>query len=309
MRLGNGRGLYSGGVEGGSGFYERVLGLLELVKFPHTVFSLPFAVMSAFLAAQGVPTLKEVLLIVGALVMARNCAMGFNRLADTHYDATNPRTVQWIILQRQVGRKTLQLFTFVTALLFVAFTALLNRHTLILSPVALAVILGYSYTKRVSFLSHFFLGLALALAPLGAWVAIRGSFDVAPCLLALAVLLWTAGFDVIYACQDVEHDRHMGLHSIPKNLGVKRALQISSLLHLLMVVVLLLLMRYADLGIIYLLGVCTTACLLFYEHRLVRPEDLSKVGTAFFTVNGFISLALMTATLADIFLFSARPGG
>lgn len=286
-----------------SGLSEKFLTLLGLIKFPHTIFSLPFAVMSAFLAAGGLPAQRELLLILGALVMARSCAMGFNRLADLEYDSTNPRTQRWALMQELVGRKALWVFTLACALAFVALSWALNRLTLYLSPVALAVIFGYSYTKRMSSLSHFFLGLALALAPLGAWVAIKASFAVAPCLLALAVLLWTAGFDIIYACQDVEHDRRMGLYSVPKNLGIERALAISSILHLLMVVVLVLLVRYADLGMVYLLGVCATAGLLFYEHTLVKPDDLSRVNVAFFTVNGFISLALMSATLVDIFLF------
>ncbi len=283
-------------------FYQKALTLLELVKFPHTVFSLPFAIMSAFLAADGMPSTREFLLILGALIMARNCAMGFNRLADTQYDSTNPRTRQWYVLQHQVGRSTLWALTLLSALFFVGLSRALNELTFQLSPVALAVIIGYSYTKRFTSLSHFFLGMALALAPLGAWVAVRGSFDVTPCLLALAVLLWTAGFDIIYACQDVEHDTRMGLHSLPKNLGIKNALRLSTFLHLLMIAVLLLLTSYAGLGRIYLAGVCLTAVLLLYEHSLVKPEDLSRINVAFFTVNGFISLALMAATLLDIFL-------
>lgn len=281
---------------------EKLVGLLELVKFPHTIFSLPFAVMSAFLAADGMPSTREFLLILGALVMARNCAMGFNRLADAEYDSTNPRTRQWYILQHQIGRTTLLAFTLASALFFMGFSWALNWLTFLLSPVALAVVIGYSYTKRFTSFSHFFLGMALALAPLGAWVAIRGRFDVTPCLLALAVLLWTAGFDIIYACQDVEHDQRMGLHSLPKTLGIKNALRFSSLLHLLMVVVLFLLASLAGLGRIYMAGVCLTAVLLFYEHSLVKLEDLSSINLAFFTVNGFISLALMATTLADIFL-------
>jgi 4-hydroxybenzoate polyprenyltransferase len=258
--------------------------------------------MSAFLAADGMPTLKQLVLILAALVMARSCAMGFNRLADFQYDATNPRTRKWTVMQMELGRSTLWAFTLSCALLFVVFAAALNTLTLYLSPVALAVVMLYSYTKRLSSASHFILGLALALAPLGAWVAIRASFDVAPCLLAAAVLLWTAGFDVIYSCQDVEHDTRVGLHSIPKMLGIRNALRVSLTLHVLMVVILLLLTRYADLGNVYLLGVFITAALLFYEHTLVRPDDLSRVNVAFFTVNGLISMALMAFTLIDIFI-------
>ncbi|MEE9558256.1 MAG: UbiA-like polyprenyltransferase [Candidatus Brocadiales bacterium] len=287
---------------GGLGFYEKILTLLDLIKFPHTIFSVPFAVMSAFLAADGMPTLKQLVLILAALVMARSCAMGFNRLADFQYDATNPRTRKWTVMQIELGRSTLWAFTLTCALLFVVFAAALNTLTLYLSPVALAVVMLYSYTKRLSSASHFILGLALALAPLGAWVAIRASFDVAPCLLAAAVLLWTAGFDVIYSCQDVEHDTRMGLYSIPRMLGIRNALRVSLTLHVLMVVILLLLTRYADLGNVYLLGVFITAALLFYEHTLVRPDDLSRVNVAFFTVNGLISMALMAFTLIDIFI-------
>ncbi|MCP4366150.1 MAG: UbiA family prenyltransferase [Planctomycetes bacterium] len=287
---------------GGLGFYEKILTLLDLIKFPHTIFSVPFAVMSAFLAADGMPTLKQLVLILAALVMARSCAMGFNRLADFQYDATNPRTRKWTVMQMELGRSTLWAFTLTCALLFVVFAAALNTLTLYLSPVALAVVMLYSYTKRLSSASHFILGLALALAPLGAWVAIRASFDVAPCLLAAAVLLWTAGFDVIYSCQDVEHDTRTGLHSVPRRLGIRNALRVSLTLHVLMVVVLLLLTRYADLGNIYLLGVFITAALLYYEHTLVKPDDLSKVNVAFFTVNGLISMALMAFTLIDIFI-------
>ncbi len=287
---------------GGLGFYEKILTLLDLIKFPHTIFSVPFAVMSAFLAADGMPTLKQLVLILAALVMARSCAMGFNRLADFQYDATNPRTRKWTVMQMELGRSTLWAFTLTCALLFVVFAAALNTLTLYLSPVALAVVMLYSYTKRLSSASHFILGLALALAPLGAWVAIRASFDVAPCLLAAAVLLWTAGFDVIYSCQDVEHDTRTGLHSVPRRLGIRNALRVSLTLHVLMVVILLLLTRYADLGNVYLLGVFITAALLFYEHTLVKPDDLSKVNVAFFTVNGLISMALMAFTLIDIFI-------
>ncbi|MGR3295626.1 MAG: UbiA family prenyltransferase, partial [Candidatus Bathyanammoxibius sp.] len=165
---------------GGLGFYEKILTLLDLIKFPHTIFSVPFAVMSAFLAADGMPTLKQLVLILAALVMARSCAMGFNRLADFQYDATNPRTRKWTVMQMELGRSTLWAFTLTCALLFVVFAAALNTLTLYLSPVALAVVMLYSYTKRLSSASHFILGLALALAPLGAWVAIRASFDVAP---------------------------------------------------------------------------------------------------------------------------------
>lgn len=258
--------------------------------------------MSAFLAANGgMPGVKQLLLILGALVMARSAAMSFNRLIDTSYDIHNPRTAYRVTLQERIGRKNVWVFTIFCIIAFITCAWLLNRLAFYMSPLAIIVIFGYSYTKRFTHLSHFFLGLALALSPIGAWIGIRGALSTPPFLLALAVVLWTAGFDIIYACQDLEHDRKLGLYSIPKRLGIKRALILSTVLHLLMVLVLLILPRYTDLGIIYLVGVFIITALLFYEHSLVTHRDLSKINMAFFTVNGIISMGLMGITLIDIF--------
>ena len=280
---------------------QKITTLLNLIKFSHTIFSFPFAVMSAFLAAGGMPGMRQLLLIIAALVTARSAAMSFNRLVDTHYDINNPRTTYRVTLQKKIGRTNLWMFTILCATLFILCAWLLNRLALYMSPLAILIIFGYSYTKRFTHLSHFILGLALALSPIGAWVGIQGTLAVTPFLLSFAVVLWTAGFDIIYACQDIEHDIKSGLYSVPKKLGVRGALILSGILHLFMVGILIALPRYTDLGVIYSIGVFIIAGLLFYEHSLVKPKDLSKINTAFFTVNGIISMGLMGVTLIDIF--------
>ncbi|NUO06393.1 MAG: UbiA family prenyltransferase [Candidatus Brocadia sinica] len=281
---------------------KKITSIFDLIKFSHTIFSFPFAVMSAFLAAGGMPGLKQLLLILAALIAARSAAMSFNRLVDTSYDIHNPRTAYRVELQKKIGRKYVWIFTFLCVILFIICAWLLNRLAFYMSPLAILVVFGYSYTKRFTHLSHFVLGIALGLSPLGAWVGIQGTLAAPPFLLSLAVVLWTAGFDVIYACQDVEHDIKSGLYSLPKKLGIKGALILSAVLHLFMVGVLLAVSRYTDLGILYTIGVCIVAALLIYEHSLVRPKDLSKINTAFFTVNGIISVGLMGITLLDIFV-------
>ena len=287
---------------GFSHLLQKITTLLNLIKFSHTIFSFPFAVMSAFLAAGGMPSIKQLLLIIAALVTARSAAMSFNRLVDIHYDVNNPRTTYRVALQKKIGRTNMWMFTILCVILFILCAWLLNRLAFYMSPLAIFIIFGYSYTKRFTHLSHFVLGLALALSPIGAWVGIQGTLAVTPFLLAFAVVLWTAGFDIIYACQDMEHDVKSGLHSIPRRLGIKGALILSGILHLFMVSVLLVVSRYTELGIIYTIGVCIVAALLLYEHSLVKPKDLSKVNTAFFTMNGIISMGLMGVTLIDIFV-------
>ncbi len=287
-----------------AGIISKLSSILTLIKFSHTIFSLPFAVMSMFLAANGLPTLHQFILIICALIMARSCAMTFNRLVDARYDILNPRTVYRIHLQNSVGKSTLWIFTIICTLLFVGCAAGLNRLSLLLSPLALIIIFGYSYTKRFTNLSHFVLGLGLAFSPIGAWVGIRGKFEVAPFVLALAVLLWTAGFDIIYSCQDVQHDIKTKLHSIPQRLGVKNSLKLALLLHFLMLLVLFSFAFFTELGIIYIIAVCFVGIMLFYEHSLVKPHDLSKINLAFFTVNGSVSIFLMVITIVDIYLLN-----
>jgi 4-hydroxybenzoate polyprenyltransferase len=277
--------------------------ILKLIKFSHTIFSLPFAVMSAFIAAEGMPGIRQLLLILGALVVARSCAMSFNRLVDAGYDIGNPRTFYRIQLQGLIGKANLWFFTISCTLLFIVFAGMLNRLCLLISPLALLIIFGYSYTKRFTNLSHLVLGLSLALSPIGAWIGVTGEIDIAPFILALAVLLWTAGFDIIYACQDLQHDIKSGLYSIPKKMGIKNSLILSSLLHFLMVIVLFLFMYFAKLNFVYFGGVCIISIMLVYEHSLIKPHDLSRISLAFFTVNGIISMILMVATLVDVVIF------
>lgn len=277
--------------------------ILKLIKFSHTIFSLPFAVMSAFIGAEGMPGIRQLLLILCALVAARSCAMSFNRLVDAGYDIDNPRTSYRIQLQGIIGKVNLWFFTVSCTLLFIVFAGMLNRLCLLISPLALLIIFGYSYTKRFTNLSHLVLGLSLALSPIGAWIGVTGEIDIAPFILALAVLLWTAGFDIIYACQDLQHDIKAGLYSIPKKMGIKNSLILSSILHFLMVIVLFLFMYFARLNFVYFGGVCFVSIMLVYEHSLIKPHDLSKISLAFFTVNGIISMILMVATLVDVVIF------
>jgi len=281
----------------------RLFTIFKLIKFSHTIFSFPFAVMSAFIAAGGMPEIRRLLLIIGALVMARSCAMSFNRLVDAKYDIHNPRTAYRIQLQNNIGKTNLWVFTISCTILFVVCAGMLNRLSLIISPLALLVIFGYSYTKRFTNFSHIVLGLSLSLSPIGAWIGITGSIAAAPFVLALAVLLWTAGFDIIYACQDLQSDIKAKLHSIPKMMGIKNSLKLSSVLHILVVITLVLFMHFTSLNYVYLGGVVFVGIMLIYEHSLIKPHDLSKINLAFFTVNGIISMILMVTTIVDISIF------
>ena len=282
--------------------FKKVAVVLELIKFSHTIFSLPFVIISAFIAANGLPSGKSIIIIVFAVTMARCCAMVFNRLVDTKYDEHNARTAYRVSHQMLVGRPFMWLFAVVSAGLFVISAGMLNKMSLCLAPIALVVLLGYSFTKRFTNASHFVLGAALGMAPVGAWVGVKGGLDFPPFLLGLAVLLWTAGFDIIYSCQDFDHDKTMGLFSVPKRFGISTALKISRALHLSTVVVLFMMVGCTDLRFFYMTGVCGVAGLLIYEHSLVRPDDLSKVNIAFFTINGMISVGLMLVTVVDIFV-------
>ena len=278
----------------------RQLGVtLEMIQFEHTVFALPFALIGAVLAEDGVPAGRTLLWILLAMVSARSAAMTFNRLADQAYDARNPRTSSRPLVTRRLSRSFAWSFLFCNGALFILSAAMLNRLAFLLSFPVLALILGYSYTKRFTWGAHFLLGASLGCAPLGAWIAVRGSFNSPPLLLGLAVLCWTAGFDVIYACQDIDFDRREGLHSIPRRWGVARALLFARLLHVFMLLALVAVGRILSLGSFYYAGVGVTGLLLAYEHSLVRADDLSRVNRAFFTVNGCISILLFGMTLAD----------
>lgn len=267
--------------------------ILEMIKIEHTLFALPFAFLGAVLAANGLPSLKQLLWITLAMVGARSTAMAFNRIADRDYDARNPRTASRALPAGLLSVTFVWAFTIVSAALFFLAAAMLNRLTLILAPVALASVVLYSFSKRWTLLSHLLLGWCLSIAPTGAWIAVRGALDSpVPLLLSLVVMLWTAGFDVLYACQDYEFDVQAGLHSIPRRFGIARALWIARLLHLASFAALLALYWITHLGLFALIGVVTTAVLLLYQHRLVRENDLSRLNAAFFTTNAFVSVIL-----------------
>jgi 4-hydroxybenzoate polyprenyltransferase len=270
----------------------------RMIKFSHSVFALPFAFSSAVLAAGSGISWRQLAWILVAMVGARSAAMGFNRLADQNLDARNPRTAGRELPRGVLSRGEVWLFVIASAATLVVAAAMLNPLCLVLSPVALLVIFGYSYTKRFTALSHLFLGLALALAPMGAWLAIRGRVEAPPVVLGLAVLFWVAGFDTIYACQDEAFDRAEGLHSLPARLGTRRALILARLFHVVAVALLSGLYALVPMHPLYLGGVSAVAALLVYEHSLVRADDLSRIDAAFFTVNGWISLGYFVVTLA-----------
>ena len=272
---------------------------LEMIKIEHTLFALPFALLGALLAARGrlphnLPTAWQLVWIACAMVGARSAAMAFNRIADRHIDAANPRTSTRAIPAGTLSLRFAWAFTIASAALFLLAAAMLNRLTLLLAPVALLSVLAYSYTKRFTSLSHLVLGWCLSIAPTGAWIAVRGAIDSpVPVLLSAVVILWTAGFDVLYACQDFDFDRRAGLHSIPARLGVARALWVSRALHAAAFVALVGLFLMASLGPLALAGVVAVGALLVYQHSLVRADDLSRLNAAFFTTNAFVSVILL----------------
>lgn len=274
-----------------------------MIKIEHTLFALPFAFLGAILAANGLPTVKTIFWIIVAMVGARSTAMAFNRIADREFDRRNPRTATRALPAGLLSVGFVWAFTVMSATLFLIAAAMLNRLTLILSPVALVSVLLYSLTKRWTQLSHIVLGWCLAIAPTGAWIAVRGQIaSPVPLLLSLVVLLWTAGFDVLYACQDYDFDRREQLHSIPARFGISRALWISRGLHAGAFLALVGLYLVAALGFIALIGVCATAALLLYQHRLVRANDLGRLNAAFFTTNAFVSVILLVTFGSAVFL-------
>jgi 4-hydroxybenzoate polyprenyltransferase len=274
-----------------------------MIKIEHTLFALPFALLGAVLAARGVPPLRTVGWIVLAMVGARSAAMAFNRLADRGIDSANPRTSMRALPAGLLSPRFVALFTLASAALFVFAAYNLNRLAFVLSPVALISVLLYSYTKRFTSLSHFVLGWCLAIAPTGAWIAVRGAIDSPiPLLLSLAVLLWTAGFDILYACQDHDFDLVSGLYSIPQRYGIANALLVARALHAAMFAALVLVFWLTGLHWLALAGIIVVAALLVYQHRLVRPDDLSRLNVAFFTTNAYVSVILFVAVAADLLL-------
>ena len=273
---------------------------LEMIKWEHSIFALPFALTGAMLAARGVPAWRVLFWIVVCMIAARSAAMAFNRWADAEIDMVNPRTASRAIPAGLLSRQFTLGFTIVSAGIFIFAASRLNRLTLVLAPVALLVIFLYSYAKRFTHWSHLVLGLALGIAPSAAWIAVRGSLDPRIVVLTGAVLFWVAGFDVLYACQDYEHDVQAGLHSIPQSFGLNAAFWIARMMHLAMLALLVGLIVLFHLSWITWVGVAAVAAMLFYEHRLVSPGDLSRLNAAFFTMNGIISFVFFLAVATDL---------
>jgi 4-hydroxybenzoate polyprenyltransferase len=279
-----------------------VLVTLEMIKFQHTLFALPFALLAAFTAAGGVPRAATLLWIVVAMVGARSAAMAFNRIVDADIDAANPRTAGRALPARLVSRPFVIAFTVASIVIFIFAARMLNPLAFALSPVALVIILGYSFTKRFTSLSHVFLGLALAIAPVGAAIAVTGRFEPYSFVLAAGVLLWTAGFDILYALQDSDFDRRSGLYSIPSRLGAARALTVARLLHLFAAAAFVLFGFAGGFGWIYFAGAAAAAALLVWQHSIVSPDDISRVNAAFFTANGILAIVLFACGACDILL-------
>jgi 4-hydroxybenzoate polyprenyltransferase len=275
---------------------------LEMIKWEHSIFALPFALTGAVLAAWGWPRLVVLFWIVVCMVSARSAAMAFNRLVDARLDAANPRTSMRALPAGRLTAGFVAGFVVIFAATFLAAAAMLNRLALELAPLTLVILLAYSYMKRVTRWSHLVLGLSLGIAPSAAWIAVRGSLDPRIVVLSLAVLLWVGGFDVLYSCQDFEHDREVALNSVPQAFGLKAAFWIARAMHVGMLCLLLWLVRLFGLGPIATSGVAIVGALLLYEHSIVSPRDLRRMDAAFFTLNGLISIAFFAFFAADVLL-------
>jgi 4-hydroxybenzoate polyprenyltransferase len=275
---------------------------LEMIKWEHSIFALPFALCGAMLAAAGWPAWSKLFWIVVCMVSARSAAMAFNRWADAHLDAANPRTAARAIPAGLLSRRFVAGFTVLMSLIFVLAAAQLNRETLLLSPLVLVVLFLYSYTKRFTRWSHLVLGLALGIAPAAAWIAIRGTLDPRIVVLTAAVLFWVGGFDVLYACQDMAHDREAGLNSIPETWGIPAAFWIARAMHLIMLGLLCWLLKLFALNGIAWVGVAAVALLLLYEHLIISPTDLRRLNAAFFTMNGIISMVFFFFVAAALLI-------
>lgn len=280
---------------------ERIITFGKMIRFSHTLFAMPFALTSVVLVSfSNKVTLIKLFWIIVAMVGARSAAMGFNRIADREYDAKNPRTKNCELPTKQISLREASSFVVIAALVLVFSSHELNDLCFYLSPVALAVVFLYSFTKRFTLFSHIFLGLGMGLAPLGAWLGIAGRFSLVPILLGLTVVAWGAGFDIIYSCQDLDYDVEVNLYSMPQSLGVRRALKISSLFHFIAFILLLSLKFILPLGSIYLVGIGLVGLVLVYQHRIVQPDDLNKINFAFFNLNAYLSVGLFLFTLINV---------
>jgi len=275
---------------------KKIAILLEMIKFEHTVFALPFAFMGAFLAAGGVPDGRVFLLVVLAMVGARTSAMGFNRIVDARFDRANPRTADRAIPAGKVSMVEAWVMVLVSAALFFYASYLLNPLVFMISPLALGLTFFYSLTKRFTWLCHVVLGLALAFSPFGGWIAVTGSVEGYPWFLSLGVMLWVGGFDTVYACLDADYDRSVGLFSLPARFGRRNAFRLAGLFHILAFVLFALTGYHCGLNLFYYAGLAVAGAALFIQHRLVSPTDLSRIQMSFFTMNGIISLVMFAST-------------
>jgi len=281
---------------------QQIVYILRMIKFEHTIFALPLAYVGAIFGAKGWPSVHDAVLILLAMVGARSAAMTFNRLVDLPFDRLNPRTRDRELVRGALNRFTATLFLVCSVALFLVSAWALNPLCLYLSPVALAVILGYSYTKRLTWLCHIFLGLSLSFAPLGGYLAVSGYLGQEVVLFAVGVLFWVAGFDVIYACQDIQFDRKIGLHSLPAHLGIKKALDLSVLFHFLFMLFLILAGYVAHMPWPYFAGTAIAAILLVIEHRIVSGGRFEKIDQAFFTVNSYVSVVLLAGMAGSLLI-------
>ncbi len=284
---------------------DKIVDYASLVKFAHTVFALPFAMVGFFMAWRehpDIPVLQLLVAVILCMFFARNAAMSFNRWADWRIDQKNPRTISREIPAGKINPKQALFFCVLNCVLFIATTWFINRLCFFLSPVALFVVLGYSFTKRFTSLAHFVLGLGLGLAPIGAYLAVTGKFEVTPLLLSVAVFLWTAGFDIIYALQDEDFDKTQGLRSIPALLGVKRALRLSLVVHLLSILFVVGVGISGQFHYLYWMGVVAFSALIARQHLIVKPDDLRRVNAAFFTANGMASILFAAFAISDFLL-------
>jgi len=292
-----------GSLPPASGFLGRLRTTLEMIKFEHSIFALPFALTGAVMALHGWPSCRQIFWITVAMVGARSAAMTFNRIVDLRFDARNPRTRMRALPAGHLSLGFATGFTLLSVALLVFAAYMLNPLALELSPVALAIILGYSYTKRFTWLSHLAIGISLGISPIAAWIALRGDVKLPILILGAAVALWVTGFDLIYACQDTDFDREEGLASVPSRFGIPAALYGSIFLHAVMLALLVELARMEHLGWIGFTGLAAVALLLAYEHALVKPSDLSRLNAAFFTINGYISVLFFVTWATDILLY------
>lgn len=275
----------------------------SLVKFSHTVFAMPFALIGFSIAVSGNDfSIRLLLLIILCMIFARNAAMGFNRLVDSEFDALNPRTKNREIPSGVVNKRSATAFIIINAILFIATTYFINSLTLLLSPVALLIILGYSLTKRFTALCHFILGLGLSLAPIGAYISVTGNFSLLPVIYSFIVLTWVSGFDIIYALQDDEFDKAMHLHSVPSATGKKRAIAISAFVHMITILLVIFAGYLGNGGLIFWIGASIFSFLLIYQHLIVKPDDLSRVTVAFGTTNGLASIIFSIFFIFDLLL-------